>query len=322
MLGLPPPASRLSDADIISDAVAWRREIHRHPELAYCEERTASFVSDRLAEAGLDVHRGLARTGVVATLRRGHGGRTIAIRADMDALKGHEQTGLPYQSSTPGVMHACGHDGHVAIALAAARICARMEGLRGTVHFVFQPAEEGAAGARRMIDEGLFDAFPSEHVYALHNWPALPIGTCAVSDGAMMAANAVFEIEVIGRGCHGAMPHQGADPVVAAAHILTALQTISSRNVDPLQSCIVSATQINAGETHNVIPETCRIRGTARWFASDVGDRVESRLGAIARSIAAAMDCSADVQFERRYPATINNADVARAVRALIANEV
>jgi amidohydrolase len=309
-------AYRLS-SELIAEAVAWRHHLHQHPELAYSEHWTSDFIATELERNGLRVHRGLAGTGVVGTLSGGTSKRAIGIRADMDALRIQEQGAASHASCIPGLMHACGHDGHVAIALAAARACAQLENLDGTVHFIFQPAEEGGAGARLMIEQGLFRLFPCEAVYALHNWPALPFGTCAALDGAMMAANAVIEIEIRGRGCHGAMPHEGTDCVLAGCYLVSALQSIVSRNVDPLDSAVISVTQIRAGDTHNVVPDTCRIRGTARWFDTAVGERIEHRLGEVARSAAAAFGCDARVSFERRYPATINDAKAAALVRSV-----
>lgn len=310
------PADGLS-ADLIAQAVSWRHHLHKHPELAFNERQTAEFVASQLGQFGLVVHRGLAGTGVVGTLTRGTGRRTIAIRADMDALPIQEQSGASHASCVRSVMHACGHDGHVAIALAAARACANLPGLDGTVHFIFQPAEESGAGAQRMIEEGLFRLFPCEAVYALHNWPTLPLGGCVARDGAMMAANAVFEIVISGRGCHGAMPHQGTDSILAGCQLVSALQSIVSRTIDPLQAAVVSATKIRAGDTHNVIPDSCVICGTTRWFDSNVGDSLERRIIELSRSIAAAFGCTAQVRYERRYPATINDPGAASFVRSL-----
>lgn len=302
------------------EAVSWRRALHSNPELAYKEIRTADYVASLLERFGLAVHRGLAGTGVVGTLRRGTSKRAIAIRADMDALPIQEQSGVPHASRVDGVMHACGHDGHMAMALAAARICSRLPDLDGTVHFIFQPAEEGGAGARRMIEEGLFELFPCDAVYALHNWPTLPLGVCVARDGPMMAANAVLEIVVEGRGCHGAMPHQGTDALLAGCQLVTALQSIVSRNVDPLDSAVLSVTQIHAGHAHNVIPDRCTIRGCARWFRDDTGRHLERRVAELSRSVAAGFDCRAHVRIERRYPSTINSPDAARFVREVAAS--
>lgn len=301
--------------DLIAEAVAWRRHLHKQPELAYEERQTSDFVALQLGQFGLKVHRGLAGTGVVGTLTRGTSRRTIGIRADMDALRIQEQSGAAHASCVPGVMHACGHDGHVAMALAAARVCARLPDLDGTVHFIFQPAEEGAAGARKMIEDGLFKLFPCDAVYGLHNWPALPLGSYAVRDGAMMAANARFEMVIRGRGCHAAMPHEGTDAILAGCHLVSALQSIVSRNIDPLDAAIVSATQIHGGGAYNVIPDACTIRGTVRWFNSQVGDRLEGRLAELSRSIATGFGCEVQLRYERGYPATINDRDAANFVR-------
>lgn len=316
MIGMEPESE--ITPDLIAAAVSWRRHLHQHPELAYNERHTADFVASHLAEFGLTVHRGLASTGVVGTLTRGTSRRSLAIRADMDALPIQERSSTPHASVADGIMHACGHDGHVAMALAAARVCARLPDLDGTVHFIFQPAEEGGAGARRMIEEGLFRLFPCDSVYALHNWPALPLGTCAARDGFTMAANAVFEVVITGRGCHGAMPHEGTDCVLAGCQLVCALQSISGRNIDPLEASVVSATQIHAGDTNNVIPDSCVIRGTTRWFESGVGEVIQRRITELSRAIAAAFGCEAQIRYERLYPATFNNPAAADLVRNVV----
>lgn len=303
--------------DLITEAVSWRRYLHKHPELAFNERQTAGFVASKLAQFGLRVHRGLAGTGVVGTLTRGTGRRTIAIRADMDALAIQEQSGAPHASCVSDIMHACGHDGHVAMALAAARICARLPDLNGTVHFIFQPAEENGGGGRRMVEEGLFRLFPCDAVYALHNWPALPLGACVARDGTMMAALAAFEVMICGRGCHGAMPHEGTDSILAGCQLVSALHSIISRNVDPFQSAVASVTQIRAGKTWNVIPDSYTIRGTARWLDEHVGDMIERRIGELSRSIAAGFGCEAQIHYERRLPATINDPGAASFVRTV-----
>jgi amidohydrolase len=311
-------SSDLLSPELIGDAISWRHHLHQYPELAYEERRTSDFIAAQLGQFGLAVHRGLGGTGVVGTLTRGTSRRTIGIRADMDALRLQEKTGVPYASRIDGVMHACGHDGHVAMALAAARACAQRTDLDGTVHFIFQPAEEGGAGARRMIEDGLFRLFPCDSVYAIHNWLLLPQGTCAVRDGAMLAANAMLEIVIQGRGCHGAMPHQGGDVVLAGSQLISMLHSIVSRNVDPLQSAVISPTLIHAGETHNVIPDTCTIRGTARWYDDKVGEILERRINELSQAIAAGFDCKVSVRFDRRYPATINDPGAANFVRTVV----
>ncbi len=236
----------------------------------------------------------------------------------MDALPIVEASGVAYASKTVGKMHACGHDGHVAMLLAAARQASEMD-FDGTVHFLFQPAEEAEGGARAMVADGLFRDFPADAVYALHNWPALDVGACVARDDAMMAAFGVFEIRVTGRGAHGAMPHEGADPLVAAAQIVTALQTIASRNVSPLDAAVVSVTQIHGGDAWNVIPQEAVIRGTTRWFAKDVGDILEKRMRTLVKAVAEGLGCSADLDYQHRYPATINDAASAAFARFVAA---
>jgi len=307
-------------ADFVAEVVEWRHLLHQHPELAFSERRTGDFVASRLEEFGLTVHRGLGGTGVVGTLTRGMSAQTIGIRADMDALPIAEETGVAYESCRPGIMHACGHDGHVVMALAAAKICSRLPDLNGTVHFIFQPAEENEGGARRMIEDGLFRLFPCDAVYALHNWPALPIGTCVVHDGAPMAALGTFEIVVSGRGCHGAMPHEGNDSILAACQLIAALHTVASRNIDPQHSAVVSITQIHGGDTWNVIPGSCSIRGTTRWFEDEVGDTLERRVNELSRSIAKGFGCDATVRYEPRFPATVHIAAAVRLVARVISD--
>jgi amidohydrolase len=302
-------------AELLAEAVSWRRHLHRHPELAFGERQTAEFVASQLERLGLKVHRGLAGTGVVGTLTRGTARRSIGIRADMDALPIREESGVAHVSSVAGVMHACGHDGHTAIALAAARICSGLTDLDGTVHFIFQPAEENEGGGRRMVEEGLFESFPCDSVFALHNWPGLPVGTCVARDGPMMAAFGTFEIVIRGRGSHGAMPHAGTDAIVTATQVVSALQSIVSRNVDPLRSAVVSVTQIRGGDTWNVLPDECLIRGTTRWYEDEIGDRIQERITQLANSVAAGFGCTARISYERRYPATINDLASAKLIR-------
>jgi hippurate hydrolase len=311
------PVTRFS-CEEIDEAVAWRRELHQMPELAFEEHRTSAFVAERLASFGLKVETGIGGTGVVATLTRGTSSRVIGLRADMDALAIHEATGLTYASKNVGRMHACGHDGHTAMLLAAARALTKSTTLDGTVHFVFQPAEENEGGAEKMIADGLFRRFPVEAIFGMHNWPALPLGRAGLTTGAMMAAFGIFEIEVKGRGAHGAMPHQGADPVACVFQIGSALQTIASRNVSPMSSAVVSVTTVHGGDAWNVIPDACRMSGTVRWFAPEVGDLIETRLKAIVHGIAEAMGCTATIDYQRRYPATINDAKEARFVQGVV----
>ncbi|MFI3903243.1 M20 aminoacylase family protein [Ochrobactrum sp. S1502_03] len=310
-------AAVLSEADI-AEATAWRHDLHRHPELAFEENRTSTFIAEKLRLWGYDVRTGYAKTGVIGSLKRGSSPRAIGIRADMDALPIVEKSGVAYVSETSGKMHACGHDGHVTMALAAAKAVSKLD-FDGTVHFIFQPAEENEGGGREMVKEGLFRDFPVDAVYGMHNWPALDVGTCVARDDAMMAAFGTFEIELKGKGAHGAMPHEGADPVVAAAQLVTALQTIASRNVSPLESAVVSVTQMHGGDAWNVIPETMIIRGTTRWFLPEVGQIIACRMQNLSASVAEAFGCTARVDYEERYPSTINTAENARKIRALAA---
>jgi amidohydrolase len=294
-------------ADFHQDLVAWRRDIHAHPETAFEEHRTAELVARRLAEFGIEVNRGLAGTGVIGTLKGASPGRkTIALRADMDALHVHEKNGFGHASQNNGKMHACGHDGHTTMLLGAARYLAETRNFAGTVHFIFQPAEENEGGGRVMVEEGLFEKFPADAVFGMHNWPGLPAGQFGVRAGPMMAAFDLFEITVRGKGAHGAMPHQGVDPVVVAAAIVTALQTITSRNAHPLESAVVSVTQIHGGDTFNVIPDEVTLSGTTRSFRPEIQDMIEANMRRIAESTAAAFGATVAIRYERRYPPTVN----------------
>ena len=295
------------DDDILQDMLRWRHDLHAHPETAYDEVRTSELVAKELAAMGLKVHRGLAKTGVVASLHAGDG-PTIGLRADMDALPIAEaSTTLPYRSTIAGRMHACGHDGHTAMLLGAAKQIARSKRVRGTVHFIFQPAEENEAGGRVMIEDGLFDLFPCEAVYGLHNWPMAPLGSIAVNAGPMMAAFDVFEIQITGRGGHAAMPETFIDPFIPTAQILLALQTLPSRRLAATSSGVVSVTLVRAGDTWNVIPDTVLMRGTARSFGGKDQDVIENGLKQVVEHIAAAHQCTSSVDYQRRYPATLNS---------------
>ena len=299
------------------DMTAWRRDLHAHPETAFEEHRTGEFVAEKLESFGIEVARGLAGTGVVGVLKgRRAGGGSIGLRADMDALDIHEETNRPHASRTPGKMHACGHDGHTAMLLGAARYLAETRDFAGTAYFIFQPAEENAGGGRVMVEEGLFERFPMDQVYGLHNWPGLPQGRFAVCEGPVMAASDSFEITVTGHGAHAAMPHQGIDTIVIAAHIVTAVQTIASRNVDPLASVVVSFTQVHGGDAWNVIPEQVVLRGSLRSFAPDVRTLAQSHLARLAKGVAAAHGGEAAVRYDEGYPATVNaKAETRQAAR-------
>ncbi|MBT0781197.1 M20 aminoacylase family protein [Paracoccus sp. pheM1] len=305
-------------AEVVADAVAWRRQLHRNPELGFQEHETAGFIAAKLAEFGYEVRRGIGRTGVVGSLAKGSGNRAIGIRADIDALPIAEASGVEWASGNPGRAHACGHDGHTAVALAAARLLAGMP-FEGTLRFIFQPAEENEGGGRAMVEDGLFRDCPVDAVYALHNWPGLPLGTLVARDREMMAAFGTFEIRLLGQGAHGAMPHEGADTLLAAAHLVTALQSIAARNVSPLDSAVLSVTQIHGGDAWNVLPETAVIRGTTRWFDPAVGDLIEARLRKLAASVAEGFGCTAGIDYERRYPSTLNTPENAALVRKVAA---
>ncbi len=300
---------------------AIRRDIHAHPELAYQEHRTSDRVAQLLAAWGIEVHRGLAGTGVVGVLRNGSGSRSIGLRADMDALPIAEANRFEHASKHANTMHACGHDGHTAMLLAAAKYLAALRPFDGTVNFIFQPAEEGGAGAQKMIDDGLFERFPCDAVFAMHNWPNLAVGQFATTPGPMMASGNRFEITVTGRGAHAALPHLGVDPVFVAVQIVQGLQAIVTRNKKPIDAAVLSVTIIKAGDAVNVVPDTAFIAGGVRTFDARVTDLVEEKMRRIARLTAEAHGASAQVKFERYYPATVNDPAQA-AFAAAVAAEV
>ncbi len=294
-------------AEFHDEITAWRRDLHAHPETAFEERRTADLVAGKLAEWGIEVHRGLATTGVVGVLQgRRDNGRRIGLRADMDALHIHEANDFAHRSRHDGKMHACGHDGHTAMLLGAAKYLAETRNFDGTAYLIFQPAEENEGGGRVMVEEGLFEAFPAEAVYGLHNKPGLPVGEIAVRSGPAMAAFDIFEITVSGQGTHAAMPDLGIDPVVIASQVVTALQTIVSRRSDPIDTVVVSVTQFHAGDTWNVVPAEAVLRGTARTFKPELSERVEADIRRLAGVIAEANGGRAEVRYERRYPELVN----------------
>ncbi len=292
------------------ELTAIRRDLHAHPELGFEEVRTAGVVADELANLGIEVHAGLGKTGLVGVIRgrRQDSGRMVGLRADMDALPMAEANTFGHCSRKSGLMHGCGHDGHTTMLLGAARYLAATRHFDGTAVLIFQPAEEGRGGAQAMIDDGLFDLFPCEAIYAMHNWPALPPGVVGINPGPMMAAADRFEITIQGRGGHGAHPYQTCDPVVMAAHIITALQSIVARNVNPLDSAVVSVGSMQAGHpgAMSVIPDEARLVGTVRSFRRSVQDMIESRISAVAQSVAQAFGGTAQVAYQRIYPATLN----------------
>jgi len=296
-------------AEYQDEMTAWRRHIHKHPETAFEEHQTSDYVALRLHEFGIDVHRGLAGTGVVGTLKGGKGdGPAIGLRADMDALDIEEKNDIDYKSEYPGKMHACGHDGHSTMLLGAAKYLSETKNFAGTVHFIFQPAEENEGGGRVMIEEGLFEKFPVESVYGMHNMPGIQVGEFAIRPGPIMASFDIFEITLTGTGTHAALPQLGRDAVVAASQLVTALQTIASRTVSPFDAAVVSVTQIHTGDTWNVIPEEAVIRGTTRAFKEEIQTHMETEIRRIADGIAATFGVTTQVHYERRYPPTINDA--------------
>ena len=298
-------------ADLIGPLVQFRRDLHANPELGFQEHRTARRIAAALEAIGIDVHKGIGGTGLVGVLRAGSSARSIGLRADMDALPIHEQTGAPHASRTPGVFHGCGHDGHATMLLGAAQHLARTRRFDGVVNFIFQPAEEGLAGARAMVEDGLFKRFPCERVFALHNWPDLPAGTIATRPGPIMAAADRFEIAVEGRGGHAAIPQNTPDAILAASNLVAELNAIISRRIPPTASAVLSVTKIAGGHNHNVLPATVKLVGTVRTFDRSIQDRIEESIRQIAAGIAQASGTSIEVRYDRYYPATINDPSAA-----------
>ncbi len=317
-----------SVVELQPDVTAWRRDLHAHPEILYDVHRTAGFVADRLREFGCDeVVTGLGRTGVVGVIKgrrpgAGHGPRGIGLRADMDALPIHEETGLPYQSKHPGKMHACGHDGHTAMLLGAARYLAETRNFAGDAVVIFQPAEEGGAGAAAMIKDGLMDRFAIDQVYGMHNTPGLPVGSFAIRPGSMMASMDQLKISIEGKGAHAAMPHKGVDSLLAGAQLVTALQTIVSRSVDPLESAVISICSFHAGHTTNVIPQTAELLGTIRLLKPEIRDLVQRRIQEVVAGVAQLTGARINLEYMRGYPVLVNHAaetEVATRVASEIA---
>lgn len=305
-----------------------RRDLHAHPELCYEEVRTADIVAAQLAKWGIEVHRGLGVTGVVGVVHGRDGGacgRGVGLRADMDALPMTELNTFAHASQHPGKMHACGHDGHTAMLLAAAQVLASQRAFDGTVYLIFQPAEEGGGGAREMIKDGLFDRFPMEAVFGMHNWPGYPAGTFAVSPGPVMASSNEFHITIRGKGSHAALPHNGIDPVPVACQMVQAFQTIITRNKKPVDAGVISVTMIHAGEATNVVPDHCVLQGTVRTFTIEVLDMIEQRMRDVSEHTCAAFGATCEFSFRRNYPPTVNTpaeAAFAQAVmRSIVGDE-
>ena len=304
---------------------AVRRDIHAHPELCFEEVRTADVVAQKLTEWGIPIHRGMGKTGVVGIVKGrdgGASGRAIGLRADIDALPMQEFNTFAHASKHQGKMHACGHDGHVAMLLAAAQHFAKHRNFDGTVYLIFQPAEEGGGGAREMIKDGLFEQFPMEAVYGMHNWPGMPVGQFAVSPGPVMASSNEFKITIRGKGSHAALPHNGIDPVPIACQMVQAFQTIITRNKKPVDAGVISVTMIHAGEATNVVPDSCELQGTVRTFTLEVLDLIEKRMQQIAEHTCAAHDAVCEFEFVRNYPPTVNSAPEAEFARAVMASIV
>ena len=311
-------------AEFHAEMTGWRHDIHAHPEMAFKEHRTADFVAATLAGFGIEVDRGLAGTGIVGTLRCGSGKRAIALRADMDALPIHEKTGCAHASTHDGVMHACGHDGHTTMLLGAARYLAETRNFDGTVHFIFQPAEENECGGQRMVEDGLFTRFPVDSVYGMHNWPGVPVGEFGVRSGPIMAADDKFEITITSRGAHAAMPHLGDDPIVAAGALIGAIQSIVSRTVDPQDEVVVSVTQIHGGNTWNIVPEEVVLRGTCRYFKPALRHVLEAALRRVSEGVAATHGVKAAFAYYKPIPPAVNAegpTEAAARAAALVAGE-
>ncbi|MCA3273349.1 MAG: amidohydrolase [Roseomonas sp.] len=305
-----------------AELTAFRRDLHAHPELGMAEFRTAEKVATALEALGIEVHRGVGGTGVVGVLRNGSGNRAIGLRADMDALPMDELTDLPFRSTVKGAMHACGHDGHTTMLLGAAKYLAETRNFDGIVHFIFQPGEEGCGGALAMLEDGLFERFPCDAIYGMHNRPNMPLGEYAINSGPTAAGGAFFDITITGKGSHGARPEVSIDPVLAACHVTTALQSIVSRNLSPRDAAVVSVTKVVGGDAYNVIPETAVISGTARFFAREVGAQIEEGLKRVAEGVAAGFGASASLDYRLIFAPTINDAEQAEAYAAAAAELV
>jgi hippurate hydrolase len=299
-----------------AELTAFRQDLHAHPELGMAEFRTAEKVASALEALGIEVHRGVGGTGVVGVLRNGSGNRAIGLRADMDALPMEELNDVPYRSTVKGAMHACGHDGHTTMLLGAAKYLAETRNFDGIVHFIFQPGEEGCGGALAMLEDGLFERFPCDAIYGMHNRPGMPLGEYAINSGPTAAGGAFFDITITGKGSHGARPEVSIDPVLAACHVTTALQSIVSRNLSPRDPAVVSVTKVVGGDAYNVIPETAVISGTARFFAREVSVQIEEGLKRVAEGVAAGFGASASLDYRLIFAPTINDAEQTEAYAA------
>ncbi len=311
--------SILADAGTVA---AMRRDIHAHPELCFEEVRTSDLIAKALGDWGIPVHRGLGKTGVVGIVKNGSSSRAVGLRADIDALPMTEHNHFDHASRHPGKMHACGHDGHTAMLLAAAKHLAKHRNFDGTVYLVFQPAEEGGGGAREMMRDGLFEKFPMEAIFGAHNWPGMAVGQFALRSGPVFASSNEFKVVVKGKGAHAALPHNGVDPVLVAAQLVQAYQTIVTRNKKPIETAVISVTMIHAGEATNVIPDSCTLEGTVRTFTTEVLDLVERRMQQISEATCAAFDAGCEFEFRRNYPPTVNHPAETAFARELLGEVV
>jgi hippurate hydrolase len=309
-------------AALQAEMTAWRRDIHAHPELGFEERRTADLVASQLQSFGIEVHRGIGKTGLVGVLCSGSSLRSLGLRADMDCLPIEEANAFAHKSTHPGRMHACGHDGHTTMLLGAAKYLAATKNFDGVVNFIFQPAEEGLGGAKAMVEDGLFKRFPCDAIFGMHNRPGMPLGKFAVRSGPMMAGGAFFDIDIEGRGAHGARPEAGVDPVLAASHVTAALQSIVARNVRPVDTAVLSVTQIHGGNAYNVIPQTVRLSGTVRAFSNEVMALIGRNLARVAEGVAAGFGAKATTDFRVIFPPTVNDAREADYAAAICAEIV
>ncbi|BFM03812.1 M20 aminoacylase family protein [Psychrobacter alimentarius] len=304
---------------LLGEVKQWRQHIHSQPELGFKEFKTSSFIVDKLKSFGIEVHQGLGGTGVVGILKKGSG-PTIGIRADIDALPIKEQNDIEHKSTHENCMHACGHDGHTSVLLGTAKYLSQHKNFSGTIYFIFQPAEEVLGGAKAMIDDGLFDKFPMDAVYGLHNWPGLPVGEIAVNNGPMMASFDTFEITLTGKGTHAAMPHLGADPIAAGAALITNIQSIVSRRISPLKSGVISVTQMNSGDTTNVIPDYAILKGTVRSFDMDVRQSMQDMLTEMVTVLPPLYGVTGEMDYHIRYPVTTNDSQAYLEIKEAATN--
>lgn len=294
--------------EMVPTMVQWRQFLHAHPETAFEEHQTSDFIASTLSSFGISVHRGLGKTGVVGTLKRGEAsGKSIGLRADIDALDIEEESIVPYKSQNDGKMHACGHDGHTAMLLGAAKYLSQNDAFAGTVHFIFQPGEENEGGGKVMVDDGLFEFFPCDAVYGMHNLPQLPMGYFALRPGPMMAAYDVFDIHIKGVGGHAAMPHLIKDPILTSSYMIGMFQSIISRNVNPVESAVISVTKLNAGTNYNIIPNVVTLQGTTRHFQPHIQEMIEARMKEVVAGVSVSMGVETEIRYERRYPPTVNS---------------